>query len=39
MLRGRARRIAKEKAWLDRHTQTLGTARQKLEAIVTRLTR
>jgi argininosuccinate lyase len=39
MLRGRARRIAKEKAWLDGHTQTLGTARQKLEAIVTRLTR
>jgi argininosuccinate lyase len=39
MLRGRARRIAKEKAWLDRHTQALDAVRQKLEAIVTRLTR
>jgi argininosuccinate lyase len=39
MLRARARRVAREAAWLDVRTHTLATAKAALETLVTRLAR
>jgi argininosuccinate lyase len=39
MLRARARRLAQEEVWLDRRTQALEAARNRLEVVVRRLTR
>ena len=39
MLGARARRVAREAAWLDAHTHTLETAKAALETLVTRLAR
>ena len=39
MLGARARRVAREAAWLDAHTHTLVTAKAALETLVTRLAR